>query len=196
LQQPKKPKKPKKYRKLTFADAQAVRAAREQNPALTLAELAAKFGTTRMSISRVLRGEVPPGRKGAEAAPRGHSKTPLLGADGHLDPRGLGGAVRPLPRQGVAYRQRPALRGRTAQRRGTGADCPPGGDCRDGRARVRSADGEYPARIRGPPEARNSPRHWTEARTGGPSQGVHSDALARFATAPARLHFHYTNNSQ
>ena len=37
-------KQPKKYRKLTFADAQAIRAAREQNPALSLADLAAKFG--------------------------------------------------------------------------------------------------------------------------------------------------------
>jgi DNA-binding MarR family transcriptional regulator len=51
-------KSPKKYRKLTFADAQAIRTAREQNPALSLADLADKFGVTPMSISRVLRGEV------------------------------------------------------------------------------------------------------------------------------------------
>ncbi|QRK11846.1 hypothetical protein JQX13_18375 [Archangium violaceum] len=51
-------KQPNKYRKLTFADAQAIRAAREQNPALSLAVLAAKFGVTPMSVSRVLRGEV------------------------------------------------------------------------------------------------------------------------------------------
>ncbi|OJT20064.1 hypothetical protein BO221_33285 [Archangium sp. Cb G35] len=51
-------KQPKKYRKLTFADAQAIRTAREQNPALSLADLAAKFGVTAMSVSRVLRGEV------------------------------------------------------------------------------------------------------------------------------------------
>jgi transcriptional regulator with XRE-family HTH domain len=69
LPQPEKPKKPKKYRKLTFADAQAVRAAREQNPALTLADLAAKFGTTRMSISRVLRGEVHQEEKGRKLLP-------------------------------------------------------------------------------------------------------------------------------
>lgn len=50
--------KSKKYRKLTFADAQAIRAAREQDPALTLADLAGKFGVTPMSVSRVLRGEV------------------------------------------------------------------------------------------------------------------------------------------
>jgi transcriptional regulator with XRE-family HTH domain len=51
-------KTPKKYRKLTFADAQAIRAGREQNPALSLNDLAAKFGVTAMSVSRVLRGEV------------------------------------------------------------------------------------------------------------------------------------------
>ncbi|HEX8538543.1 MAG TPA: hypothetical protein VF664_13835 [Cystobacter sp.] len=48
----------KKYRKLTFADAQAIRAARNENPALSLADLAAKFGVTPMSVSRVLRGQV------------------------------------------------------------------------------------------------------------------------------------------
>lgn len=47
-----------KTRRLTFSDAQAIRAARAQNPALTLAELAGKYGVTPMTISRVLRGEV------------------------------------------------------------------------------------------------------------------------------------------
>jgi transcriptional regulator with XRE-family HTH domain len=74
----KQPKRPKKYRKLTFADAQAVRAAREQNPALTLAELAAKFGTTRMSISRVLRGEVHQEEKGRKLLPEDIQKLRYL----------------------------------------------------------------------------------------------------------------------
>lgn len=51
-------KTPKRNPKLTFADAQAIRAARAQNPALTQKDLAAKFGTSEMSVSRVLRGEV------------------------------------------------------------------------------------------------------------------------------------------
>jgi hypothetical protein len=44
-------KKPKKYRKLTFADAQAIRADREQNPALSLDALAGKFAVSAMTIS-------------------------------------------------------------------------------------------------------------------------------------------------
>ena len=63
-------KTPKRYRKLTFADAQAIRAARAQNPALSLAALAGKFGVTVMTISRVLRGEVHREEKARKLTPR------------------------------------------------------------------------------------------------------------------------------
>lgn len=69
------PSKLKKYRKLTFADAQAIRAAREQNPALSLADLAAKFSVTPMSISRVLRGEVHRKEKARKLTPPKRSKS-------------------------------------------------------------------------------------------------------------------------
>ncbi len=65
------PMKPKRYRKLTFADAQSIRAAREQDPALSLAVLAAKFNVTPMSVSRVLRGEVHREEKARKLSPRG-----------------------------------------------------------------------------------------------------------------------------
>jgi transcriptional regulator with XRE-family HTH domain len=51
-------KQKKKQPRLNFADAQAIRAERAQNPSLTLDDLAGKYAVSSMTISRVLRGEV------------------------------------------------------------------------------------------------------------------------------------------
>lgn len=77
-------KKPKKYRKLSFADAQAIRAAREQNPALSLTDLAGKFGTTPMSSTRVLRGEVHRKEKERKLTPQEVQELRYLAGTGDL----------------------------------------------------------------------------------------------------------------
>lgn len=82
-------KQPKKYRKLTFADAQAIRAAREQNPALSLADLAAKFGVTPMSVSRVLRGEVHRKERERKLTPHEVQTLRYLARTGTLTQEGL-----------------------------------------------------------------------------------------------------------
>ena len=82
-------KQPKKYRKLTFADAQAIRAAREQNSALSLADLAAKFGVTPMSVSRVLRGEVHRKERERKLSPHEVQTLRYLARTGTLTQEGL-----------------------------------------------------------------------------------------------------------
>jgi DNA-binding MarR family transcriptional regulator len=72
----------KKYRKLTFADAQSIRAAREQNPGISLAELAGKYGVTPMSISRVLRGEVHRKEKARKLTPQEVQELRYLAREG------------------------------------------------------------------------------------------------------------------
>jgi DNA-binding MarR family transcriptional regulator len=79
----------KKYRKLTFADAQSIRAEREQNPGISLAGLAGKFGVTPMSVSRVLRGDVHRKEKARKLPPQEVQELRFLAREGLLTQEAL-----------------------------------------------------------------------------------------------------------